>query len=251
MPSLTTAHHLIESRNTPKGGSPCHPSSHHSTPKAPTMSRFTRQQDLVPEQKLAALTCTVIGVGAIGRQVALQLAALGARRIQLIDFDTVEPTNITTQGYLHRDLGQLKVAATADQIRAIDPEIAITVIPDRYRPTLDTGEALFCCVDTITARSAIWRSAQHRSHFWSDARMRGEVLRILTATHPTSQHHDPTTLFPQPESQPGPCTAKSTLYTASLAASLLLHQFTRWLRGIPSDPDSTLNLLAGELTHLQ
>ena len=51
------------------------------------MSRFTRQQDLVPLEQLQALTITVIGVGAIGRQVAIQLAALGASHIQLIDFD--------------------------------------------------------------------------------------------------------------------------------------------------------------------
>ncbi len=212
------------------------------------MSRFTRQQDLVPEQKLAALTCTVIGVGAVGRQVALQLAALGARRIQLIDFDTVEPTNITTQGYLHRDLGQLKVAATAEQIHAIDPEIIVTTIPDRYRPDLETGEAVFCCVDTISARTALWRALQHRHLFWSDARMRGEVLRILTANNPASQQNYTSTLFPQQESQPGLCTAKSTLYTASIAAGLMLHQFTRWLREIPCDADVALNLLASELT---
>ena len=212
------------------------------------MSRFTRQQDLVPHDKLTALTCTVIGVGAVGRQVALQLAALGARHIQLIDFDTVDETNITTQGYWKADIDHLKVGATSTHILQIDPDITVTVIPDRYRPTLDTGEALFCCVDTISARSAIWRAVQHRHLFWSDARMRGEVLRILTATNPASQQHYPTTLFPQPESQPGPSTAKSTLYTASLAASLMLHQFTRWLRDIPCDADVTLNLLAGELS---
>ena len=44
--------------------------------------RFSRQQDLVPAELLAELTVTVIGVGAIGRQVALQLAAIGARRLQ-------------------------------------------------------------------------------------------------------------------------------------------------------------------------
>ena len=212
------------------------------------MSRFTRQQDLVPHDKLAALTCTVIGVGAIGRQVALQLAALGARRIQLIDFDTVEPTNVTTQGYLHRDIDHLKVGATSTHILQIDPDITVTVIPDRYRPTLDTGEAVFCAVDTISARSALWRALQHRHLFWSDARMRGEVLRILTATDAASRDHYPTTIFPQAESQPGPCTAKSTLYTASIAAGLMLHQFTRCLRNIPCNPDVTLNLLAGELS---
>jgi molybdopterin-synthase adenylyltransferase len=206
------------------------------------MSRFTRQQDLVPEQKLAALTCTVIGVGAIGRQVALQLAALGARRIQLIDFDTVEPTNITTQGYLHRDLGQLKVAATADQIHAIDPEITVTTIPDRYRPDIETGEAVFCCVDTITARTAIWRALQHRCEFWSDGRMLGESLRILTAHSPETRKHYGAQFFPQSDAQVGSCTSRSTVYTANIAAGLMLHQFTRWLRGQSPTKDVLFNL---------
>jgi phosphoglycerate dehydrogenase-like enzyme len=38
--------------------------------------RFTRQRELVPADRLVNITVTVIGVGAIGRQVALQLAAV-------------------------------------------------------------------------------------------------------------------------------------------------------------------------------
>ena len=72
------------------------------------LDRFARQRELVPAERLAKLCATVIGVGAIGRQVALQLAALGARQIQLIDFDQVEPTNVTTQGYLAQDVGNPK-----------------------------------------------------------------------------------------------------------------------------------------------
>jgi molybdopterin/thiamine biosynthesis adenylyltransferase len=56
---------------------------------------------------------TVIGIGAIGRQVALQLAAIGVRRLQLVDFDRVDDTNITTQGYFETDIGRPKVQATA------------------------------------------------------------------------------------------------------------------------------------------
>jgi sulfur carrier protein ThiS adenylyltransferase len=40
----------------------------------------------------------VIGVGAVGRQVALQLAATGVPKLQIIDHDTVEFTNVTSQG---------------------------------------------------------------------------------------------------------------------------------------------------------
>ena len=39
--------------------------------------RYSRQQDIVPEERMAECKVTIVGVGAIGRQVALQLAAMG------------------------------------------------------------------------------------------------------------------------------------------------------------------------------
>ena len=77
------------------------------------MARFERQAEFVPQERLRDLTATIIGVGAVGRQVALQLAAIGVRRLRLIDFDTVELTNVTTQGYFTDDVGLPKVEATS------------------------------------------------------------------------------------------------------------------------------------------
>jgi hypothetical protein len=37
--------------------------------------RDVRQRDIVPPARLATVRATVIGVGSVGRQVALQLAA--------------------------------------------------------------------------------------------------------------------------------------------------------------------------------
>ena len=74
------------------------------------VDRFVRQRELVPEHRLGQLQVSVIGVGAIGRQVALQLAAAGVRRLKLIDFDSVELTNVTTQGYLAADVGRAKAS---------------------------------------------------------------------------------------------------------------------------------------------
>ncbi|MCE9555422.1 MAG: ThiF family adenylyltransferase [Planctomycetes bacterium] len=211
-----------------------------------TADRFVRQEDLVPRERLRELGITVIGVGAIGRQVALQLAAMGAGEIKLVDFDRVEATNITTQGYWAADLGQLKVEATREAIRNIDPQISVAMIADRYRPSLNIGEAVFCCVDTISARAAIWRSAKAACRFWVDGRMLGEIIRILTVADGRGRDYYPTTLFSQAEAQAGRCTAQSTIYTANIAAGMMLHQFTRWLRGIPVDQDVLLNLLAGD-----
>ena len=108
--------------------------------------RFQRQADLVPQSRLADIRATVIGVGAIGRQVALQLAAIGAPRLQLVDFDLVDLSNVTTQGYLAADVGQSKVQATAAAIRLLDPAIVVEAVQDRCRPRLAIGEAVFCCV---------------------------------------------------------------------------------------------------------
>lgn len=208
--------------------------------------RYVRQQELVPRNRLETISATVIGVGAIGRQVALQLAALGTPRLGLIDPDIVEPVNLAVQGYSQEDLGRPKVLATAAAIARLDPHLQVETLCDRYRPAMPVGEAVFCCVDTISARAAIWRTAGPRSRFWADGRMLGEVLRIVVAGNTIGREHYPTTLFAQSEAQPGRCTARSTLYAASIAAGLLVHQFTRWLRDIPVDPDTSLNLLAGE-----
>ena len=212
------------------------------------LDRFVRQQDLVPAERVQTLTATVIGVGAIGRQVALQLAALGVRRLQLIDFDVVEHTNVTTQGYHCGDVGVPKVTATSQAIQQIDPTITVTTILDRFRPRHETGTVVFCCVDSIETRGAIWRSVSELLQFWCDGRMLGEVIRVLSVTEAIGRDHYPTSLFTASESQPGRCTARSTIYTANIAAGLMLHQFTRWLRGLPVDLELTLNMLASELT---
>lgn len=210
--------------------------------------RFSRQEGLVPRERLESLAISVIGVGAIGRQVALQLASLGARQLTLVDFDEVEEVNITTQGYLWEDLGKPKVLATAQAIARIDSSIKVSQTCARYRPGLPVGDAIFCCVDSISARGAIWRSAGRNSQFWADGRMLGEVIRILAVGGGEGRDYYPTTLFAQAEAMTGGCTARGVIYTAAIAAGLMTGQFTRWLRGLPTDNDLSLNLLASELS---
>jgi hypothetical protein len=212
------------------------------------VDRFKRQQALIPSERLADVSVTVIGVGAIGRQVALQLAGIGVRRLQLIDFDTVELTNVTTQGYLPAEIGEAKVVAARRSILAIDSWIEVRVAMDRYRPTMRVGEAVFCCVDSISSRATIWRSVAEECRFWVDGRMLGEVIRVLAATTELERLRYLETLFNAGEAQLGQCTSQSTVYTASIAAGLMVHQFARWLRCLPVEPDLSLSLLASELS---
>ena len=115
-------------------------------------------------------------------------------------------------------------------------------------PSSHVGEAVFCCVDSIEARAAIWRSLRGQLQFWADGRMLGETIRVLVAADDASRDHYPTTLFAASEAQAGRCTARSTIYAASIAAGLMLHQFVRWLRRQPVDAD-TLVQSAGRRAH--
>jgi sulfur carrier protein ThiS adenylyltransferase len=76
--------------------------------------------------------------------------------------------------------------------------------------------------------------------------MLGETIRVLCASESSGREYYGSTLFPQSEAQAGHCTSRSTIYAASIAAGLMVHQFTRWLRELPLDVDTTLDLLAGD-----
>jgi len=210
--------------------------------------RYSRQQDIVPAARLAECRATVVGVGAIGKQVALQLAAIGVPWLQLVDFDHVEESNLASQGYLEADLGQAKVDATAKLCRQINGKLAIESACERFRRSMTIGNTLFCCVDSVDVRRLIWEATRDSVMFFADGRMSAEVVRVLTACDAASRNHYPTTLFAADEAYAGACTAKTTIFTANIAAGLMIEQFTRYLRGFPADADVQLNLLTSELT---
>ena len=210
--------------------------------------RDLRQRDIVPPERLAQCRVTVVGVGAIGRQVALQLAAMGVPWLHLVDPDTVETVNLACQGYLQDDLGRPKVGATADLAQQINHLLEVYTSKERFRRSMETGNCLFCCVDSIETRRFIWEAVKDNVNFLTDGRMSAEVVRVVTVTDEVGPDHYPTTLFSAAQAQTGSCTAKSTIFTANIAAGLMLEQFSRWLRHLPVDADIQLNLLSSELT---
>jgi hypothetical protein len=218
----------------------------------PSSDRDVRQRDLVPPARLANCHAVVIGVGAIGRQVALQLSALGVPAMTLYDPDTVAVENLAPQGFWESDLGRSKVEAVADIARRQFPAIELTSVPERFRASVvrtlsSTKEiAVFCCVDDIDARKLIWQAVRDAAGFFADGRMAAEVIRVLASGRPCADGVYAKTLFPAQEAYAGSCTAKSTIYSANIAAGLMVGQFARWLRGLPVVPDQMLNLVAAE-----
>jgi sulfur carrier protein ThiS adenylyltransferase len=215
-------------------------------------SRFYRQEGLVPEL-IRDTPITVVGCGAIGRQVLLQLSAMGAGDLEFFDFDKVDESNRATQGYRHSQVGEPKVRAMLSDIDWGPPgdELPSTrPVEDRFRAAKwDARPVIFVCVDNMESRKAIWEGVWERVEFHVDGRMAGENIRILVG-----KPGDPTqyeeSLFTDAEATPGRCTQQSTIYTANIAAGLMVHQFVRHLRGGFPDPDMLWSLADGSVVQV-
>ena len=96
--------------------------------------------------KNAKVLC--IGTGGLGAPLGLYLAAAGVGRIGLVDFDTVDTTNLQRQIlFSSTDVGRPKIAAAADRLRGLNPDIQIDTFETRL--TSDNALDLFKGYDII------------------------------------------------------------------------------------------------------
>ena len=79
------------------------------------------------QRRLKASGILLIGAGGLGSPLGLYLAAAGVGRLGIVDFDTVDFTNLQRQ-IIHRteDVGRLKVESAKERIAAVNPEVQVT-----------------------------------------------------------------------------------------------------------------------------
>lgn len=212
-----------------------------------TRERYSRQASLVPANKLADVRATVVGTGAIGRQVAMQLAAIGTPWIQLIDFDTVEEGNLAAQGFMEEDLGKPKVEAVGQICAKINSEGEIQSINDRFRAGMPIGNVVFSCVDDISVRELMFKAVKDEIDLFIDGRMAAEAFQVITAWDKDSKKHYLTTLFTPEEAYQGSCTAKTTIYSSNIVAGMMVSQLAKYLREFSIYKEIQYNLLTHEI----
>lgn len=84
------------------------------------------------QERIAQGHALLIGVGGIGCAAAAYLASSGVGRLTVVDFDTVDETNLARQVlYAQGHIGELKADVAADRLRKINPGIAVVAINQR------------------------------------------------------------------------------------------------------------------------
>ena len=184
---------------------------------------FLRQQDILPVEVLAKARVTIIGCGAVGSMVAVNLAKMGIGNLTLYDDDKVEPHNLPVQFYRVSDLGQPKVAALKSILEGFGAA-SVTAI-DRFYAAQPVEGIVVSAVDSMDARMRIWKALKgnRRVRTYLDTRMGAEVGRILVVNplDPTSVAAYEPELYPSTDAFHAPCTARATVYCACGLASLV------------------------------
>jgi len=98
--------------------------------------------------KLKRGSVLVIGAGGLSCPALLYLAAAGVGRIEIVDPDCVDASNLQRQVlYSEADVGEPKAAAAARRLRALNP--LIKVMPHAERFTRDNALALVHACDVV------------------------------------------------------------------------------------------------------
>lgn len=101
---------------------------------------YTRATVGVPE-KMKSARVAIAGAGGLGSNIALMLARSGIGELLLVDFDTVEVSNLNRQAFDTRHIGMKKVEALARRIQEINPYVQVKTHPIRVNE--DNATSLF------------------------------------------------------------------------------------------------------------
>lgn len=97
------------------------------------MTPFARTQQLLGKEaldKIGQARVAVFGLGAVGSYATEALARAGVGYLRLVDFDTVDASNINRQLFaLHSTIGKAKATVAGDRVRDIHPFCELDLHP--------------------------------------------------------------------------------------------------------------------------
>jgi len=188
----------------------------------------------------------IIGVGAVGSKIAMEIAKLGAKEIHLWDADIVEGHNIANQAFHLDDIGSSKVSAMAAHIKKATGIEAVA--HEEYLEEgseAELGDYVFLAVDTMKARRFIFETFlknNFTTSFVVEVRMGVEELRVY-GFNPCKRQDILSwvkTLVDDEETVESACSAKTTVgavagMTSSLAMIRLMQE-VKWEDTPKGDP---------------
>jgi tRNA A37 threonylcarbamoyladenosine dehydratase len=136
------------------------------------MNRFIRTQRLLGEERFQLLQSkmvTVVGLGAVGGYVVEGLVRAGVSRLRVVDFDTIQPSNLNRQIFaLETTLGRPKNEVARERVLAINSDCRIEALQlfagdDTIDQILDPEpDLLIDAIDSLNPKTQLLHEAYLR-----------------------------------------------------------------------------------------
>ena len=132
------------------------------------LERYARHYliDWWDQDKLLKANVIVVGAGALGNEALKLLALMGVGRVHVVDFDTIEISNLTRMVLFNeKDVGRNKAEVAAERTRQLNPDTEVTYTNGNLEYDLGWGEykeadVVLGCLDSIDARLSLNRICQ-------------------------------------------------------------------------------------------
>lgn len=216
--------------------------------------QFQRQFGIVRPSQLQ-FPIVVVGAGGIGSWTTLALAKMGCTNITVVDPDRVEEKNTPSQIYTKEDIGLFKVAAlhrVVLQLTGIQIGFATEKFEQWYPLNELRGEVIVVSVDSLEARRRIWKTLKGVILFFGlliDARMAGELLRIIAVTPfpPQTVERYEKTLTKNKIAHKEPCTQRAVVYNTFLCGGFIANTVKKYATKESFSPNMVFDITHSQL----
>lgn len=107
--------------------------------------------------RLGAASVSIVGAGALGGPCAMYLAAAGVGRIELVDDDEVDLSNLQRQiQFTEGDVARSKAVVLAGRLEAMNSDTEVSVCAKRFEAGMElSGDILIDATDNYPTRFAL------------------------------------------------------------------------------------------------
>ena len=176
-----------------------------------------------------SLPIHIVGCGAVGSNLALALAKMGAHNFVLWDVDCVEEHNLPNQAYLPRHIGMAKTAALADVLKEFNPRIEIQINNYFYESAYadELKGILVIATDSMKSRKMLGEAFDSNLNIRRVYEIRlgfdyGE-LHVVTPLDDENCYKWQSSLKDDSEIPDGPCNLRICTTLVSVAANTAAH----------------------------
>ena len=200
-----------------------------------------RSQDIAD---LSGVEFHVVGCGAIGSSVAMQLVRLGADKFYLYDFDKVEIQNVGVSQYIEEDIGKLKVVALIKHMKSINPHIYVEGVANKFNQYMGSKEGILILgLDSMQARKDVVKmlvECPDKPKTVIDGRMGADHYQQYIYNNITMSQYDKN-WYSDDDSDPEPCTRKATSYCSNMSGSFISNSVKNIVMKQPYFKEVTFN----------